>query len=166
MRRGCPENGAQRKIRLTTGRNIVVRESCVFTHGKNSHEGVGCVKTSLCSFVRPPGFCCYVVLFLWSVLMSFPDFCWLWLFIFLAPFSVVHFVPRKRFRRYRVCMLMRFVPRKRFMRYEKQFCEKKVRNPASLGASWTFWRLMMISQPEMLTWLPCEFSPSRHDSAT
>ena len=76
------------------------------------------------------------------------------------------FVPRKRFRRYRVCMLMRFVPRKRFMRYEKQFCEKKVRNPASLGASWTFWRLMMISQPEMLTWLPCEFSPSRHDSAT
>lgn len=85
---------------------------------------------------------------------------------FLAPFSVVHFVPRKRFRRYRVCILMRFVPRKRFMRYEKQFCEKKVRYPASLGASWTFWRLMMISQPEMLTWLPCEFSPSRHDSVT
>ena len=27
MRRGCPENGAQRKIRLTTGRNFVM--SCV-----------------------------------------------------------------------------------------------------------------------------------------
>ena len=84
MRRGCPKN-------VFLGLNgakfrHVVRESCVFNHGKNSHEGVGCVKTSLCSFVRPPGFCCYVVLFLWSVLMSFPDFCWLWLFIFLLHF--------------------------------------------------------------------------------
>ena len=33
---------------------------------------------------------------------------------FLDPFSVVHFVPRKRFRQYQVCLWMRFVPRKRF----------------------------------------------------
>ena len=29
--------------------------SGVFTHGKNSHEGGGCVETSLCPLVRPAG---------------------------------------------------------------------------------------------------------------
>ena len=33
----------------------VVRKSGVFTHGKNSHDGVGCIKTSLCLLTRPAG---------------------------------------------------------------------------------------------------------------
>ena len=32
-----------------------VRKSGVFTHGKNSHDGVGCIKTSLCLLTRPAG---------------------------------------------------------------------------------------------------------------
>ena len=33
----------------------VVRKSGVFTHGKNSHDGVGCIKTSLCLLTSPAG---------------------------------------------------------------------------------------------------------------
>ena len=33
----------------------VVRKSGVFTHGKNSHDGVGCIKTSLCLLTSPVG---------------------------------------------------------------------------------------------------------------
>ena len=33
----------------------VVRKSGVFTHGKNSHDGVGCIKTSLRLLTRPAG---------------------------------------------------------------------------------------------------------------
>ena len=65
------------------------------------------------------------VLFLWSVSVSFPDFGWLrlesfpemsllWLFIFLDPFSVVHFVSRKRFKRYQVCLCDAFCSEKSF----------------------------------------------------
>ena len=32
-----------------------VRKSGVFTHGKNSHDGVGCIKTSLCLLTSPAG---------------------------------------------------------------------------------------------------------------
>ena len=32
-----------------------VRKSGVFTHGKNSHDGVGCIKTSLRLLTRPAG---------------------------------------------------------------------------------------------------------------
>ena len=32
-----------------------VRKSCVFTHGKNSHDGVGYIKTSLRLLTRPAG---------------------------------------------------------------------------------------------------------------
>ena len=32
-----------------------VRKSGVFTHGKNSHDGVGCIKTSLRLLTRPSG---------------------------------------------------------------------------------------------------------------
>ena len=36
------------------------------------------------------------------------------LFLSRGSSSVIHFVPRKRFRRYRECLLGRFVPKKRF----------------------------------------------------
>ena len=54
--------------------------------GKILTKGLVALKRHFSLLCARRAFCCYVVLFLWSVLMSFPDFCWLWLFIFWLHF--------------------------------------------------------------------------------